>query len=357
MKKTVAVLLIFVNLIVVLGGDKVLASQQKGIQLRKTGDEYKALQYELAGYQSRCGVLKKRMELSYQNYLQEDTRTNLENYKEAELSYEIASFYINNGKKWLSDQWRQREGKLKILVSEYKCSLAELRYCRAKLSELKIKLKEMREKRKKGLATTLECRQQKLQVENVSAEWRQVSQQCLRRKKEIRQKTGKKKIGAFKLSSRKSVKDYVQKWTAEKTEYVQINNEELAYKKYQTIFHKEIEEERDEYWYVQSQLNLLSLKKKQYLSEVKKKIHVLCREYDNCRAGLQEKRKEIRLAQREKGLLQLLKEKGKISVSQFQEQKTRIQKLKYEEAVLQCEKEKKYIQLEYGLPQLTDDNE
>lgn len=354
MRKNVAVLLILLSFIAILGGDEIWASQQKGIHLRKTGDEYKALQYELAGYQSQCGVLKRRMELSYQNYLQEDTRTNLKNYKEAELSYEIASFYINNGKKWLSEQWRQREGALKILVSEYKCSLAELRYCRAKLSEQKTKAKETREKRKKGLVTTLECRKQKLQVQNALAEWRQVRQQCLRQKREIRQKTGKKEIGTFKLSSRKSVKYYIRKWTEEKTEYEQINNEERAYKKYQMIFHKEISEERDEYWYIQNQLNLLSLKKKQYRSEQKKKILALCRDYDSCGAGLQRKRKEIRLARQESGLMQLLKEKGKVSVSQFQEQKTGIQKLKYEEAVLQCEKEKKYIQLEYGLQQLTD---
>ena len=99
---------------------------------------------------------------------------------------------------------------------------------------------------------------------------------------------------------------------------------------------------------------ILSLKKKQYRSEQKKKILALCRDYDSCGAGLQRKRKEIRLARQESGLMQLLKEKGKVSVTQFQEQKTGIQKLKYEEAVLQCEKEKKYIQLEYGLQQLTD---
>lgn len=143
------------------------------------------------------------------------------------------------------------------------------------------------------MVTTLEYRKQKLQVQNALAEWRQVRQQCLRQKKEIRQKTGKKEIGTFKLSSRKSVKYYIRKWSEEKTEYEQINNEERAYKKYQMIFHKEIAEERDEYWYIQNQLNLLSLKKKQYRSEQKKKILALCRDYDSCGAGLQRKRKEL----------------------------------------------------------------
>lgn len=357
MKRIIAVLLIFVSLITILGGDEISAAQQKGIHLKKTGDEYKALQYELAGYQSRCGILKKRMDLLYQNYLQANSRINLENYKEAELSYETASFYINSGKKWLSDQWRQREGELLILVSEYQCSQKALKYYSARVSEMKSKEKEMAEKRKKGLVTSLEFRQQKLQAQNASTEWKQIRERCLRQKKEIQYKTGIKKINVVELPARKSIKYYVQKWSKEKTEYEQIKNEERAYKKYHMIFHQEIPEERDDYWYVQNQINLLSLKKKQYRSEIRKKICTLCTKYDECNVNLLGKRREIRLARQVLGRMRLLEEKGKISDRQIQEQKTVIQKLIYEEATLQCEKEKIYIQLKYGLQQITVYNE
>lgn len=349
MKKIIIYALVFIFLGNCIHGTEACASSKKSMNLRKSGYEYQALKYELESYRSQAAIQKKKMELTYETYQKMNSRSALEEFKEAELSYNISSFYEVYGTRWQQEQWNKKEGMLQIEVIMYRLSQSEMRYRKAELKEWEQKCTEGAKKKKKGLITELEYKQMQSQEKSARQQWRKLQKTVKKQRKEILSKTKQKKVYFPKESPQKSWKKYWKLWKKNKTKAIQLENEEKAYKKYQEAFSKDIPEYTNGYQYAENKIRLLALEREEYQKELKKQVRDKCQECDTYRKLIKCKSREIQSASEKEKAVKLLWRKGRAVKSQILEQKTEVAKLKYEKESLQYELEKRLVQLEYGI--------
>lgn len=325
------------------------AAKKEQWKLPKEGTEYEAYQLELESYQKQSHFQKMSMEQAYQSFLLYKNESSLVSYKEAELSYAIASFYEKRGRDWLDEKWRLEEGAFLCRLASYQRLKAEYHFRQTVLRSLRKKYKEALQKQKKGQITRWEPAELQCQVLSAREQFRQKRQEIRSLKKEIQQRSKKRQLSYMDANRIKQTKWYLSRWKKGKSAYQQISYQIAAYQTYKQGFDADKPEQNRHISYADTEIRRLQIKKVQDTAQMNKMIQQKRITFQNAKRLRNQKDREISLAQKKYRLLGLLKKKGKVVRSQVLEQKAELARLESEKAAYQYDMNVAAIQLAYGM--------
>ena len=302
---------------------------------------------EKTDYQVQSDQLKDQAQKLKKIYEEKKDNDSLIAYKEAELSYELSSFYEKEGERWILSQQNNEEAEILSQVATCEYYKAELSYRESCVHSFALSRKEMKKKFDKGLITSLEYEE----ADYLWKEEKSLRDICKNNisylEKILKQKTGKTEWGNNPLSSTIQHDSYFKHWEQNRIELLHYDNEIQAYRSYIKGLNDEDLQQKEKVKFAENKIELLRLKKKRFITNMKEIVLQKETDLNNAEIAMEVKEEAIDLAKKKLQAVRLLEKKGHVTASQVAAQEAEVEKLEYEKASQKHTRDLRLIELEY----------